>query len=405
MLSRFVCKDYTGIAFKVFLSTFGLYIIICILSHSFVKSPYTDYFISYDQILFFTEAESIYNNQFTWDNVWEMREYSGSPMAFYVFALLFGFAKLLHISDILLFMKLNNAFVGSLIFFFLFDLCQRLGYVHKHLKKDVFLFAVLSPIMLLSCQLLRDVHISFLYTLIVWLVAGFQYRIKWVLIIILIMITYSFRIENGMFALIFLLIKPLNILFESKSKKMYKVAILVFLIVAFYVLNISVAQTMVDTIEHYTARSLEAASEDSMGARLASFPFPFDIISKTTFAMLLPFPLWFNFAHFDREAYLMIGETFFPYYWCTMLVVIAFALYRNFSQWDKKLLVLLLIGALYLFVCSASEFGTRRLTAIYPLFFVSYEYVKTRFNIKISYYLGSVTIAIMFLNLVYFLIR
>ena len=165
---------------------------------------------------------------------------------------------------------------------------------------------------------------------------------------------------------------------------------------------------MNNTLDSYTERSLEYSSNDSLGAKLQALPVPINYIAKTLFAQLLPFPIWFPFISGDTHleyTYLRIVECFNPIFWIPIMAFVLFVFCRYSKVINKDLKIIFYLSLIYLFVCSMSEFNTRRLFAVYPIIFSIFLIVKTQFNIKMYKFNMLSYTALIFLHLIYLIIK
>ena len=221
--------------------------------------------------------------------------------------------------------------------------------------------------------------------------------------LIIIAIIYTFRIENGMFATAFFAIPAYSL--YKKGGILGKMMIVVIAIALIATIASAVFETMTQTLSGYTERSLEEASAGSLGAKLENLPFPINVIGKTIFAQLLPFPVWVYMTYNTSYTWLRIVECFTPIYWIPIVLSTFVWWWKYRKKWDSKILLLFYIGVLYLLVCSASEFNTRRLFAAYPLIFIAYIAVKDSLRLNTSKIRAVSYATLIFLHFVYLAIK
>ena len=162
---------------------------------------------------------------------------------------------------------------------------------------------------------------------------------------------------------------------------------------------------MNDTFTRYGERNLNEASSSSLGAQLSSLPFPLNYISKTIFAMLLPFPFWKDVASTYDYSYLYILEMAFPFYWSTIIYYLLSIWYKDKDNWEQSLRWLFVICITYILLSSASEFTVRRIMAVYPIIMGIYLIMRNRTNKRISHYATTSFCSLIFLHLIYLLIK
>lgn len=390
---------------RVWAGTFMILGTYALLGHSYVHDPLSDYFINVDQVLFYRESLALMglDTDLLLRSCFSQHRYSESPLAFATFAGLMKSARLLGVSDLLLFVKLNVVFIGSFIPVLIYRIIALYRIPSHYDLRAIFLFVVCSPLLTLAGQMMRDIQVCFLYTWMFFFMLRGR-RWDWFYILLLIIVAYFFRVESGLFALSFWGV----VIFRRyhTSSNLVKISLIVTGIVAMVFILPTLFQTMTSTLEGYTVRSLRFASEDSLGAQLAHLPFPLNILSKTAFAQLLPFPLWFPFNEDQSYSALRIVECFIPFFWVSVLLSIFYILYFHREVISQEHLLSILIALIFLILTSASEFNTRRLFAVYPILifiwiFYSRQIKKrTRMNIFIISAFG-----IVFLNILYIWVK
>ncbi len=359
-------------------------------------------------MFFYREAISLSDK--TFDNI--IREsfanyrYSELPLAIAWFASLARIANIFDISDIMLFEKLNVAFIASLIPVFIYKTILFRVNDSCKISIQIFWFAVFSPLLCLSAQLLRDIHICFIYTLMAYVVLKPICKFRYIYLILLCCIAFNLRVENGLFAIIFFLI-PLYQYYDRSSASTKKILMFLGIIALVFSINLmlKIKSVMDDTLDLYTAQSISKASSDSLGVKLNYLPFPLNTISKTVFAQFLPFPLWLPFLSNDSYNYLRIVECFVPFYWIPILWAILLNIKNIIKDKNWLILLVLVISLLYLLLCSSSEFGTRRLLAIYPFIYISYIILQDCLNISTVKTRKYTIFLILVLHIIYLLIK
>ena len=389
----------------LWLSSFVLFFIYTLISHSYVANPFTSYFINSDQITFYTQASTLSSLSYRQivERCFTEFEYGDASGAFALFAILFKIGKALGETDILLFLKSHIVFLSSLIPVVIYKIVIAFNSNIRNLHKHILLFAIFSPIFMLSAQLMRDIHICLLYTILAYVAIRPKFPLRVLVMLIIIAIIYTFRIENGMFATAFFAIPAYSL--YKKGGILGKMMIVVIAIALIATIASAVFETMTQTLSGYTERSLEEASAGSLGAKLENLPFPINVIGKTIFAQLLPFPVWVYMTYNTSYTWLRIVECFTPIYWIPIVLSTFVWWWKYRKKWDSKILLLFYIGVLYLLVCSASEFNTRRLFAAYPLIFIAYIAVKDSLRLDTSKIRAVSYAMLIFLHFVYLAIK
>lgn len=389
----------------LWLSSFVLFFIYTLISHSYVANPFTSYFINSDQITFYTQASTLSSLSYRQivERCFTEFEYSDASGTFALFAILFKIGKALGETDILLFLKSHVVFLSSLIPVMIYKIIIAFNSNIRNLHKQILLFAIFSPIFILSAQLMRDIHICFLFTILAYVAIRPKFPLRVLVMLIIIVIIYTFRIENGMFATIFFAIPA-----YSQYKKggiLGKMMIVIIAIALFASIASAIFETMTNTLTGYTERNLEEASAGSLGAKLDNLPFPLNSISKTAFAQLLPFPVWLRMTEPVPYIWLMVVECFTPLFWIPIILSTFVWWWKYRKKWDYRILLFFYISILYLLVCTTGEINTRRLLAVYPLIFITYIVVKNSLRLEMSKIRAVSYAMLIFLHFVYLAIK
>ena len=152
---------------KLWATTFVCYVVFTIISDLYVGNPSSTYFISKDQMFFYDEAINLsgYDYADIFSICFLNFEYSEAKLAFVLFGTLAKLARSLGVADILLFLKFHVAFIASLIPVIAYKIILLKEPCITKLHRKLFVFALLSPLLIYSCQLLRDIHVCLLFTI------------------------------------------------------------------------------------------------------------------------------------------------------------------------------------------------------------------------------------------------
>ena len=307
-------------------------------------------------------------------------KYSEARLAFVLFGSLAKLASSLGVTDILLFLKFHGAFVASLIPVIAYKiiLLKRTDITGLHRK--LLVFALISPLLIYSCQLLRDIHVCLLFTIMFYVALHPKLLFRYVWLLLLAIIIFCFRMENGLFSVAIMAI-PLYRTFRTGGivkKSIIMAAGAVFCVLAL----IPIMDVMNDTLVRYAERSSDEASSSSLGDKLNLLPPPFGVLTKTCFSQLLPFPLWLRLTTGESYAYLRIVESFFPFYWIPIWMSLFYGWWNYRKKWDKDVLVVFYVSIFYILLNSMGEFHVRRLMAVYPALLVCFLLLQQQFQLK-----------------------
>lgn len=363
-------------------SSFCIYSLYTIISHSYVGNPTTTYFISSDQISFYGVAIDLSKYSFTkiYSLCFTEYDYSGAPLAYALFGTLARIGRALGETDLLLFLKFHIAFLASLIPVFTHKIILIYNQHIPNLHKKLFIFALVSPLLIYSCQLLRDIHICFLYTIMIYTALRPKQPLRYFWLLLLLAVTYSFRIETGLFSAAIIAIPLYRTYRTGKALKKLLILSIFCIFCAFAML--SIFEVMNNTINSYTSSQIESASASSLGNKLNSLPTPLAEFAKAGFSQLLPFPVWLPFNEGESYAYLRFVECFFPFYWIPIWLSLFYGWWKYRKNWNKDILAMFYISILYIVLNSAGEFNTRRLMAVYPMLLICFLTLQQQFNLK-----------------------
>lgn len=389
----------------LWVKVFAFYTVYMTLTNLFIKNPLEDFFVSVDQLHLYDQAYYLSSQDFSYivENTFNF-SYIQTPLTYFVHAYVLKLAHLLRVPNDLYFLKLSVVFIGSLIFPIMVKIVRIYNVKGKNVERNILVFALLSPILCFSCQILRDVHICFLFILMFYIVVHPNLKLRYVWLILLIIITYFLRYENGLFAILFIGLALMNYMYQTKNIDI-KLLLYVLVFAGLIVLFGYVESVMNETITSYNARSLDNASERSLGIRLMLLPFPLNILSKTAFGQMLPFPCWEPLMGGENYAFLRVVECFFPFFWIPILLVLFYSLFQLRSKMPQFFTIVILFGFGYIILSSASAFDTRRVMAVYPILYCIYLYIACNFKTPKAIYNKIVAGGIFTLYIIYFIIK
>lgn len=376
--SRYHCYSQR----KLWAITFICYAVFTMVSHLYVDDPLMTFFISRDQMFFYSEA--IYLSGYDCADIFVIAffnfEYSEARLAFVLFGLLAKLASYLEVTDILLFLKFHVVFLASLIPVIVYKIILLKRTEIPKLDRKLLIFALISPLLIYSCQLLRDIHICLLFTIMFYVALHPKLPFRYIWLLLLTGIIFCFRIENGLFSVVIIAI-PLYRTFRTGGIGKKSLILMGGMIFCALTL-IPIMEIMNDTILRYAERSSDAASVSSLGDKLNLLPSPFGELAKASFSQLLPFPFWIRLVTGESYAYLRIVEIFFPLYWVPIWMSLFYGWWKYRKNWDKDLLAIFYISILYIILNSSGELNVRRIMAVYPVLLVCFLLLRQQFSLK-----------------------
>lgn len=393
----------TNRARTVFCLTVFVYGLYAFFTHTAtVVNPYTDYFITLDSLGFYERA--IDTSGYDWNQilpvVFGTVLYSDNYLYLIITSVMAKIATYFGVADILLLLKLVNVLAGAFTVGMTYK-CASL--VRQQPLYPFVLFLLFTPIIENSVVLMRDIYVCMFYITVFYytVVPKCKYRIlKLILIAVLSM---GIRPENGMFCLVFP--EMVWMVKMGRVNRIYKILFLCLIGILFCIGLIYVMPIMEHVLDAYQMRDLDAASMDSLGARLKALPIPLNMIVPAVFSQLMPFPFWFTITSAIGGKYCWFSPLF-PFFWIYVWGVIFFSLWKNPKYlWRryKPYVYGLGVSVLYIIMTSYGEVNVRRIMGVYPIIFVCY--MLFRDFVKVKHLFAFTTIGIIFLHVIYLAIK
>lgn len=356
---------------RIFIIVFSVFILYTLSVDYFIVNPNVNYFINNDECFFYESAVGLMNYDI--GNIWKISFtefiYHESPLIIFYFSLLAKLAHSLQIDNIALFIKVNNVFLGSLVPIIMYLLAYEFTKIKMKSYSFVW-FALLSPLLINACQLTRDVHVVFIYTLMAFIALS-GWRLRLVPLVLLFVAGLYVRFETGLFSVVFLFLAYSKLLFKNNPIYKFFIILIVFTF-AIFLFDYFVKSALV-TIDSYQQRSMDYATSGSLGIRLLSLPFPLNTLAVSIFGQMQPFPFWVAYQHVNIEAsFLAAVQCVTPFYWLPILVFVIFEMIYHWGKINPLLRMLFLIAIFYIVMVSSAQAGARRLLAVYPLLFIVY---------------------------------
>lgn len=268
--------------------------------------------------------------------------------------------------------------------------------VNKIESNKAYKFAVIiclfSVIFFYSTQLLRDIHVMFLYLLGIYLTFRENFSvINLINLLAVILISCTLRIETGLF--LFVLV-PVYLYLSMQQSRGKNAAILASLIIALSGITISgiffnkISSIFFANKEYY----IDSDKGTGVIGTLQSIPVAGDVLS-IAYNAAQPIPFWLKYnaplEDYRPEVYNVMT---FPlsfaslFNWITLFFIITFLfiekIRRKVSKYiSKPMLYHLIIGFFYMYMQSA-VMEQRRLMAYYVIFYILFYIIYTNISKK-----------------------
>jgi len=367
-----------------------------------------DFVHASDQITFYLQSEDLGQLDSYWTLVKRSIEMvlvnwnGGSALTFgtisyFANQFLDGNHFLLHIFSICL--------ASSLSLFYLFKTLTLYFNLSKSVKYTI-IFGVFSYLFYYSGFLLRDVFIALFYMIAIYLYHENKFNYKTIIkFVLLALITYSFRNENGLFLFLFLFFY----IFKSQSslKRNFLLTIIILFLIYMSSILFQVYENSIETFEIYNEFSnkrIDNLGSDSLITKLDKLPTGIKEISMIGFKLMYPFPFWdfFNFKIGDIIFINISLAGIFSYYINGFIIITIIFFRKHFKI--KKSLIYLIIIAYSLILLNLSNLDTRRIFYVYPILFIFFLVLSSQ--IKKKKYINTFLIALYsILTIIYVLLK
>lgn len=310
------------------------------------------------------------------DKIYGTSKYAfvGAILVIFVYV---GKLSLLFDGELYLSIQISILFFASLSSVMVYKILKINNIEKDKLVFYTLIYSLLSIHFYNSTYIVRDMPITFLFLIIIYL-SFKKFSIKSLLIMILmISLICTIRISSGIFASSYIF---LFLLLSNKNKNTLK-KLFVFI---FFVSSLIIFILYFNTIQYHLTlkqsqyQEIEANAGDSVVAKFNILPIGISHITKALYNQIMPIPSWQNLiqTEFRPESYNImnfpiIPATAFRYFmWFTILLGLLSKKTRNIIFENKILLYNFIIALLFISIQS-DAMGHRRLLGVYPVFFLT----------------------------------
>lgn len=245
--------------------------------------------------------------------------------------------------------------------------------------KYTLIFGFLSPLLIESLIIHRDIAISMFYAIMIYLSFIKEFSYKTLLIqILLIVVLYYFRVQSGIFAVVFVIV---SLLLSQNKSKWFLIIVMIILIaigVGTFAYNFAM-ETMTDTNVYY-----EQLGEDSvrnlttgLGRYVVRLPSPIKEAAQIVVSQM-QFPAWYVIQKSNNIPAVLIGILYFiaSIYWFKVFFISVISMLKGKIKKAPKNLILALLVFFVLLILNVSNLLQRRILCVFPLLFMLFVYIK-----------------------------
>ena len=272
----------------------------------------------------------------------------------------------------------------------------------KRARHYAILGALCTGFVFYGTELLRDIHITFFYALMFYIILQPYSKRNLIRLFIIMLITASFRVGSALFMVLFILyylyrkfrknkgpvlyrkIKSNKVTLIYRKYKHNKVAILTVVAIVAGVAAFAALPVLRDSLDRillFSTRTVERITdqENSYLLVLYKLPTPIKELAVIASTYMTPFTSWnqlempSNIFHITHRFMIVIYEFYwFLVVWLTTKWCVV---NKKVKTMPKLMLMLLILALVYLFI-STSDFTVRRTMCMYPLMYLCYVYLK-----------------------------
>lgn len=358
---------------NIFAVFFIIYCTLLLVSQYMYIQNASEYFVHNDA------ADSFYSNVILtygptkWSNLIKDTIFSRLFTDYPIFAFWINLWKLLGLDmgvtfeNLRLFLRLQNLIFAPAILTIMAQYLSEIGLSKIKIFKHCCIFGIFSYLYLTSTVFTRDLHVAFFYTLAgYYCLSPFKHRFRYVKLIVIALISFGLRPENGMFATIF----PIYYYFRNTipDTKLLMGGLFVIILVTFS----GFFDSFISTLDNYTART-EALNQGGLYAIFNSLPFPLGTLFNIVYSFIMPFPLTMFIADI-HIGYLGLPTLAIPFINVIILSTIFQYIKRNKQRYN--IIYFFIIIIMYVGLCCSIEPNVRRTFAIIPTMYMLFATVK-----------------------------
>lgn len=263
------------------------------------------------------------------------------------------------------------SFATSFSLYFLYKILIK--YFNSSLaKKYTIIFGFSSYLFYYSGFMLRDVFIALFYMIAIYIYHEEKLKTKTIIKLLLVaLLTYSFRNENGIFIGIFIVFYIIKSKLSRKKILFYAFSVLLFISLLGVMITVfNQAQETFEIYDEYTSNRINNLDSGSLVKSLKKLPPVVEEISLISFKLISPFPFW---SVLEGSIWNLIFVNLsiagiFSYY-INFFIVVALIFYRKKISITKSLKYLVFIAYLLL-VLNIVNLDTRRMFYVYPIIYL-----------------------------------
>jgi hypothetical protein len=373
---------------RIYISVFTVYIIYILIANGGYLE-YNDFYIYPDQGYFYPNIDALSNSS-SIESIYTQtlvdrvhRDYEGF---FFLQGTIAYLSERYFSGNSVLLQSLHIGYCAILLNLFVFKILKNYVFRENAIKHTIF-FAILTPVFYYSPWIFRDIPIALSYAVAIYLMHTKFRPVIFLYYGILVLVTMEFRLEHGLFLLIF----PFLYLYNNRASNsvmvklwpfILPIGVLSFLGVLFVFLTEFIFS--LETLQTYDNYTIEALN-DGFGAQLYKLPYGIRQVALVLNSQITPLPPWAGVS-FDKPFFVVITgivNMITTMFWSFVFIFTLFCLFVSSvrAQIPKSMWILLMVFVLFVLLNSVNM-NVRRILGVYPILYLIY--VSLRVNILSS---------------------
>ncbi|MBQ2884340.1 MAG: hypothetical protein IJE43_11305 [Alphaproteobacteria bacterium] len=256
-----------------------------------IQDPYNDYFIHNDAAWSFYSGIINYAVPKDWTEIFKSSllnpMFDDFPLASLLFAVIAKIGIVIGVLNLRLFLRIHVVVIGAMIVGLCSDLLYKYGYSKKRVYTLLIPFGLCSFLYISSAIFSRDIHVTFVYSLVGYLMLLPGKKKKELGLIVLAILAAGLRPVNGILLLI-----PLFLYFYEKIQHKYKNMKVLLCLILFGTI-LTFGSSMIDygmeKLQYY--EGLTSSNTGGVFQKVYNLPFPINQIGLTVYMLLMPLPI------------------------------------------------------------------------------------------------------------------
>lgn len=366
------------IVFSLFFLIYGLLLILSqwmfIGGHDLgADESSAEYFTHRDASVSFYHIAVLDLGPQNWDNLLEstilFSFYSDYPLFSLMINVvhLFGIDLGISAENMRMFLRMPNLLFAAGLLVIMARYFNEIGKSSKQTIRYCTIFGIFTYLFLTSVVFTRDLHVAFFYTL-----AGYyclsprKHRFIYIKFLIIALISFGLRPENGMFALIF----PIYYHYKNTPFNLKMIIGCLFILTVF--IYVGIMDTVISMQEDYNERTT-TVNEGGLFSLFNSLPFPLNTFFNIIYAFIMPFPLTMYFTD-PHIGIFGLPSVAMPFINVIMIVSMTFFISRH--KKDYRVLWFFVVIVIFIVMTCVIEPNVRRTFAIIPSLYMIFIKIK-----------------------------